>query len=222
MRQKPKYLEIRNWERFQHYRNRRPVWIKFHVELLDDVELRRLPYATRLLWDQLLLLAARLDNLIPNDAEEIANMTRIDYQSVEEGVALLLQGAWLREKRASKTLADGYQPASKTLASRAPARSQEAEAEAEKEKGSAVRSETTPHTNGLPLDKELITAAILTLIGTDGDDNTPDVVRALSKRLPPAALAKVRESLETQKPRNRAAYAVGALQSEFAELATRP
>jgi len=39
--------------------------------------------------------------------------------------------------------------------------------------------------------------------------------------LPQASEEKVLESLRTQKPRNRAAYAVGALQSEFAELAGR-
>jgi hypothetical protein len=96
---------------------------------------------------------------------------------------------------------------------------QEVEAEGEREKDiEAVRSETT----GLPIDLERETVALLAAIGDAADANTPDVVRALAKRLPLAALVKVRESLQTQ-PRidNRAAYAVGALQSEFAELATR-
>ena len=29
-------ISIRNWDRFQHYQNRRPPWIKIHRELLDD------------------------------------------------------------------------------------------------------------------------------------------------------------------------------------------
>lgn len=30
------YIWINGWEKFQHYKNRRPAWIKFYVELLDD------------------------------------------------------------------------------------------------------------------------------------------------------------------------------------------
>jgi hypothetical protein len=30
------YLWVPNWRKFQHYRNRRPPWIKTYVELLDD------------------------------------------------------------------------------------------------------------------------------------------------------------------------------------------
>ncbi len=114
------YLSVRNWERYQHYRDRRPIWIKFYVELLDDVELRRLPVATRLLWDQILLLAARLDNAIPNDAEELSFLTRIPQKAVAVGIKQLVAGRWLSEKRsrsaASKMLAKRYQDASNGLA----------------------------------------------------------------------------------------------------------
>jgi hypothetical protein len=27
---------IRNWKHFQHYKNRRPPWIKLHRDILDD------------------------------------------------------------------------------------------------------------------------------------------------------------------------------------------
>lgn len=83
----------------------------------------------------------------------------------------------------------------------------------------AVRSETT--SNGLPITNEHLTAKLLAAIGSDADDKTPQVIRALTKRLPDGAIAKVLESIETTKPKNRAAYAVGALRSEFAELAER-
>jgi hypothetical protein len=85
---------------------------------------------------------------------------------------------------------------------------------------SAVGSKTTAP-NGLPVEKEQKTIEILAAIGKDGDEQTPTVVRALAKRLPLSSLVKVNESLRTQKPKNRAAYAVGALQSEFAEIAGR-
>lgn len=92
-------------------------------------------------------------------------------------------------------------------------------AEAEESLLSADRSETTR--NDLPIEKEQLTVELLSVIGDHADDKTPDVVRALTKRVPPASIVKVIESSRTQKPKNRAAYAVGALQSEFAELATR-
>ena len=33
---------IKNWSSFQHYKNRRPPWIKLHRELIDDVEFHKL------------------------------------------------------------------------------------------------------------------------------------------------------------------------------------
>ena len=30
------WIEIPNWDRFQHYRDRDPPWIKFYTELLHD------------------------------------------------------------------------------------------------------------------------------------------------------------------------------------------
>ena len=29
-------MRIKNWERFQHFKDRRPPWIKLYRELLDD------------------------------------------------------------------------------------------------------------------------------------------------------------------------------------------
>lgn len=81
---------------------------------------------------------------------------------------------------------------------------------------SAVRSELPP--NGLPIDKELFVARLLNDIGPDQDIDTSDVVRALAARLPFGSLVKVHESLLTNHPDDRAAYAVGALKSELEEL----
>ena len=30
------WIEIVNWDKFQHYKDRRPVWIKLHLDLLDN------------------------------------------------------------------------------------------------------------------------------------------------------------------------------------------
>ena len=38
-------LRIKNWAEFQHYRTRRPPWIKLHRGLLDDYAWHCLPEA---------------------------------------------------------------------------------------------------------------------------------------------------------------------------------
>jgi hypothetical protein len=43
---------VKNWTQFQHYRHRRPPWIKLHHGLLDDFAWHRLPEASRALGQQ--------------------------------------------------------------------------------------------------------------------------------------------------------------------------
>lgn len=81
---------------------------------------------------------------------------------------------------------------------------------------SAGRSETT-RANGLPIENERLALELLSEIGEHGDEGTPAVVRSLTSRLPEGAVAKVIESIRGQRPRNRAAYAVKALQDEWAQ-----
>lgn len=39
---KQRYFRPRNWERFQHYKDRRPPWIKLHTETLSDTDIMSL------------------------------------------------------------------------------------------------------------------------------------------------------------------------------------
>ena len=100
------YLRVTNWHKYQHYRNRKPVWIKLYVDVLYDDKLRQLPVATRLLWDQLMLLAAERANVIPNDPELVAKLVGIPPRDCREGINQLLKGRWLSQtsgtRRASK------------------------------------------------------------------------------------------------------------------------
>jgi hypothetical protein len=90
------YLRIRNWEKYQHYKDRKPIWIKLHIDMLDDEKLRSLPVPTRLLWDQLLLLAARYGNPVEDDANGIAKLTRMPLRSVRAVVERQRQKELLR------------------------------------------------------------------------------------------------------------------------------
>lgn len=75
--------------------------------------------------------------------------------------------------------------------------------------------------SSLPSEKQLQVDKILAAIGSDADEGTAFILAALARRLPEASLVKVSESVRNPKVRNRAGYAVAALQSEFAELANR-
>lgn len=66
------YLRVTNWRKYQHYTNRRPPWIKLHLELLDDYEFGRLQDASKAHALCIMLLAASTDNHFPNDAAWIS------------------------------------------------------------------------------------------------------------------------------------------------------
>jgi hypothetical protein len=59
-------IRIKNWSKFQHFKDRRPVWIKLYRDLLDDMEWHRLDAeaakALVLLW----LIAADKDGELPD------------------------------------------------------------------------------------------------------------------------------------------------------------
>ena len=61
------YLRIKNWEEFQHYKDRNPPWIKLHRTLLDDYEFSCLQDASKahlmLIW----LFASQCEGRIPDD-----------------------------------------------------------------------------------------------------------------------------------------------------------
>lgn len=63
------FLRVKNFDKFQHYKDRQPPWIKLHRELLKNYEFSCLQDASKahlvLIW----LLASQLDNRIPNDPD---------------------------------------------------------------------------------------------------------------------------------------------------------
>lgn len=62
-----KFLRIREWEKYQHYKDRNPPWIKLHVELMNSYTWVTVDDASRLLALVLMMLAARTGNKIPLD-----------------------------------------------------------------------------------------------------------------------------------------------------------
>jgi hypothetical protein len=93
------FFRIRNFERFQHYKDRNPPWIRLYGALWRDRAFFRLPDAVKAHLIGLFALAARLDNRIPDDPEwlahELCASEPIDF------AALLASGFLIPEHPAS-------------------------------------------------------------------------------------------------------------------------
>jgi hypothetical protein len=121
-----RYLSIKNLKKYQHYKDRRPPWIKLHAEVLDDYAFTCLQDASKahlmLLW----VLASRMDNRIPYDlawiTQKLGANAPIDLEE------LILQG-----------FIEVSQDDSTALAPRKQSAMPETETETETEKASAPR-----------------------------------------------------------------------------------
>ena len=67
-------VTIKNWSRFQHFKDRRPPWIKLYRELLDDRQWHDLPPECAKLLVECWLLASEqhVEGIITGDIEDIA------------------------------------------------------------------------------------------------------------------------------------------------------
>jgi hypothetical protein len=84
------YLKVKNWEKFQHYKNRNPPWIKLHVKLLNDRQFSLLSRDSKCLLLLLWILASENDGKIPNDLGEIRFRLR-DDNITENDINLLIK-----------------------------------------------------------------------------------------------------------------------------------
>jgi len=102
-------FHVKNFEQFQHYKDRSPPWIRLYNSLLDDYEFARLPDASKAHLLAIWLLASRYDNKIPHDPEWIAR--RINATSKVDLDILEKAGFIVVEQDCSKTLAERKQVA---------------------------------------------------------------------------------------------------------------
>ena len=66
------YITVPNLDKWQHYKDRCPPWIKLHREVLNDYKLACLQDASKAHLFAIWLLASQMDNKIPLDADWIA------------------------------------------------------------------------------------------------------------------------------------------------------
>lgn len=151
-----RYFRVKNFEQFQHYKDRSPPWIKLYNSLLDDYEFSCLQDASKLHLILIWLLASKLDNRLPLDAKWIAN--KINATEPVD-IDLLLDAGFLVEindvaeckQAASNALADNKQPA-------IPETEGETETEGEGEKKGAAAPPACPHQEIIELYHETLPA----------------------------------------------------------------
>lgn len=89
-------LRPKNWDRFQHYKDRSPPWIKLHRDVLNDRAFMLLAPATRgvvvLLW---LLASESDDGAFDGDPDEIAFRLRITPKEAKSAIDQALQIGFL-------------------------------------------------------------------------------------------------------------------------------
>jgi hypothetical protein len=98
---------VKNWKDHQHYKNRRPPWIKLHRTLLDDCDYLRLQPASRALAPLMWLLASEgINGVVEGEAAELAFRLRLTESEVQDGLnGLLSIGYIARYQDASAMLA---------------------------------------------------------------------------------------------------------------------
>lgn len=72
------YFKVTNWERFQHYKDRNPPWIKLHYELMSSMDWVTLADASRVLAVACMLIASRNDGCVPDDPDYIKRVAYLN------------------------------------------------------------------------------------------------------------------------------------------------
>lgn len=103
MANEPRF-KIKDWEEFQHYKDRRPPWIKLHRSLFDKKRFMSLALASRGLLIQLWLIASESDGFINESIKDLAWRLRVESVDLKP---LLDSGLLIEIKKdASTVLAD--------------------------------------------------------------------------------------------------------------------
>ena len=98
-------MKIKNWAKFQHFKDRKPPWVKLYRDLLDDLEWHELdPIAAKVL-TMLWLIASEDDGNIP-ELKTLSFRLRLPLKTTKECVSKL--NHWL-EQDDIKMISSRYQ-----------------------------------------------------------------------------------------------------------------
>lgn len=89
-------MKIRNWKKFQHFKNRRPPWIKLYRDILDDLAWHELsPEASKTLVMLWLIASEGEDGQLP-DLKTLAFRLHTTEKKLKETLSTL--SAWVEQR----------------------------------------------------------------------------------------------------------------------------
>ena len=140
-------LKPKNWDIFQHYKDRCPPWIKLHRDLLNNRDYICLPLASKALAPLLWLLASESkDGVFDASTEELVFRLRMTESEVIDGVKPLIDKGFF-------VIASGVLAERKQVA--IPEREREGETETEKEKETKREKKATVVACPLTVDQQV-------------------------------------------------------------------
>jgi hypothetical protein len=105
------YFKVKNFEKYQHYKDRRPPWIKLYRDIWQDTNFYKISDRSKLSYIGLLTIASELQNNIPFDPQWIKARLALSkvpnlkclyengfIENVEKGKDLLLATRYARDR----------------------------------------------------------------------------------------------------------------------------
>ena len=87
-------MRIKNWSQFQHFKDRRPPWIKLYRDILDDIEWHQLDAQSSKVLVMCWLIASENDGNLP-DLKTLAFRLRMSEKNTSESIIKLSH--WLEQ-----------------------------------------------------------------------------------------------------------------------------
>lgn len=78
-----KFLSIKNFEKYQHFKKANPPWIKLYRSLFTDREFILLPTTAKYLYIGLVMLASEGCNRVPNDLHFISHRLAMKHSEID-------------------------------------------------------------------------------------------------------------------------------------------
>jgi len=98
-------MKIKNWDRFQHFKDRKPIWIKLYRDLLDDLNWHELDPKSAKALVMIWLIASEDLGILP-ETKTLAFRLRMSEKETKEVVTRL--SSWL-EQDDINAISEGYQ-----------------------------------------------------------------------------------------------------------------
>jgi hypothetical protein len=176
-------IVVKNWERFQHYKDRDPPWVKLYRDILSAESWVLGTDTSRLLQLAIIMLAARYGNRIPLQWNLIRKVASFDFDAVafETALSHLVAQNFVEIQSVTETGEAVVQSASNVLAL---TRSREAEESRGREEAEESRETmSAARTRGSPADDPDLDRVKAVYPKRNGSNPWPKARSAINARL---------------------------------------